>query len=67
MKQVKLTDKDYEKIKSYAKDLWLDKGQRNSPNVCKAYVESFISYLAGNNLMLIDGKIYEKEDTKKNN
>lgn len=61
MKKVKLTKKDYEKIQSHAKDLWIAKGQTDMPNVCIAYVEAFSSYLVSRNLILVDGKIYEKD------
>lgn len=66
MRKIKLNKKDYEKIRDMAQDIWLAKGQKELPNVCVAYVEAFSIFLSSNNLILIDGEIYEKDNKKKN-
>ena len=64
MRIVKLTEKDFQRIKEFALTNWLNKGERGDLNVCKAYVDAYTSYLKSRNLILKDGVIYEKTDSK---
>ena len=61
MKEIVLTHKDLSLIKAMATKEWVNKSHKTDNFVCECYLNAFISYLNGNKMMVIDGKIYVKE------
>lgn len=63
MKEIKLTDKDYQDIKTAALNEWREKSisyKTADEFVCRCYVSAFISFCNAKGYTLLDGKVYVK-------
>jgi hypothetical protein len=60
-KEVKLTEKQLNEIKSIAVNYWINAESSNTALV-KAVIESFIGYCNNNNYVVQDGKVLKKDE-----
>lgn len=61
MKEIELTDSQYQQIKDLANKEFNNKNIQTDHFLCKCYLYSFKSHLNLWGYVVIDGKIYEKE------
>lgn len=61
MKEVKLSEIDYNEIKSKAHDNWINYYSGENA-VVKSIVDSFISFCKSNNYIIKDGKVHQTDE-----
>ena len=68
MKEIQLSDRDFQEIKRLALDQWRDNHitYKNAEEFnCHCYVTAFTSYTNSKGWTLIDGKIYDAKGNSK--
>lgn len=68
MKEIKLSDKDYQEIKQLALNQWRENPitYKNAEEFnCRCFVQAFIGYTNSKGYTLLDGKLYVKEPDSK--